>query len=160
VTADGRSFATTLGRPQATIDVGDSPAVLNDKSSPEPHESLLTILEHGYGISAKRYALYEHDRETVRLIKVSEHGLGLYYRPKEGRDSGCEVALWIKEGWQWILNQAMGISADKPDWLSVPVMRRIAITTPNVMVALRRLNRDKARPYNFALSPVLVNVNG
>jgi hypothetical protein len=114
---------------------------------------------YGYGISAKRYALYEHDCETVRLIKVSEHGLGLYYRPKEGRDSDCEVALWIKEGWQRILNQALGIHAEKPDWLSVPVMRRIAITTPNVMVALRRLNRDKARPYNFALSPVLVNLS-
>jgi hypothetical protein len=38
-------------------------------------------------------------------------------------------------------------------------MRRIAITTPNVMAALRRLNRDKARPYNFALSPMLVNLS-
>jgi hypothetical protein len=114
---------------------------------------------YGYGISAKRYSLYVHDRETIRLIKVSEHGLGLYYRPKEGRDSDCEVALWIKEGWQWILNQALGMRAEKPDWLNVPVMRRIAITTPNVMVALRRLNRDKARPYNFALSPVLVNLS-
>jgi|SRR5450432_267393 len=28
-------------------------------------------------------------------------------------------------------------------------MRRVAITTPNVMAALRRLNRDQARPYNF-----------
>jgi hypothetical protein len=69
------------------------------------------------------------------------------------------VALWVKEGWQWILNQALGIPAEKPCWLNVPVMRRIAITTPNVMVALRRLNRDKARPYNFALSPVLVNLS-
>jgi len=39
-------------------------------------------------------------------------------------------------------------------------MRRIAISTPNVMAALRRLNRDQARPYNFALSPVLVNLSG
>jgi len=39
-------------------------------------------------------------------------------------------------------------------------MRRIAITTPNVMAALRRLNRDQARPYNFALSPVIVNLSG
>ena len=38
-------------------------------------------------------------------------------------------------------------------------MRRIAITTPNVMAALRRLNRDQARPYNFALSPVIVNLS-
>lgn len=37
-------------------------------------------------------------------------------------------------------------------------MRRIAISTPNVMAALRRLRRDQARPYNFALSPVLVNL--
>jgi hypothetical protein len=110
-------------------------------------------------LDTERYALYDHDRETIRLIKVSEHGLGLYYRPKEGRDSDCDVALWIKEGWQWILNQALGIQAEKPDWLNVPVMRRIAITTPNVMAALRRLNRDKARPYNFALSPVLVNLS-
>ncbi len=38
-------------------------------------------------------------------------------------------------------------------------MRRIAISTPNVMAALRRLDRDKARPYNFALSPVVVNLS-
>jgi hypothetical protein len=38
-------------------------------------------------------------------------------------------------------------------------MRRIAIGTPNVMAALRRLNREQARPYNFALSPVLVNLS-
>jgi len=38
-------------------------------------------------------------------------------------------------------------------------MRRIAITTPNVMAALRRLNRDQARPYNFGLSPVIVNLS-
>jgi hypothetical protein len=38
-------------------------------------------------------------------------------------------------------------------------MRRIAISTPNVMKALRRLSRDQARPYNFALSPVLVNLS-
>jgi len=31
VTADGRSFVSTQGRPQATIYVGDAPAVLNDK---------------------------------------------------------------------------------------------------------------------------------
>jgi hypothetical protein len=30
---------------------------------------------------------------------------------------------------------------------------------PNVMKALRMLNRDQARPYNFALSPVLLNLS-
>jgi hypothetical protein len=47
-----------------------------------------------------------------------------------------------------------------PDWFRVLVMRRIAISTPNVMTALRKLNRDQARPHNFALSPVLVNLAG
>jgi hypothetical protein len=112
----------------------------------------------GYGISAKRYALYTHEKSGIHLIKVSEHGLGLYYRPKEGRDAECEMATWIKEGWQWMLNQALGFRSHKPRWFRLPVMRRIAISTPNVMAALRRLRRDQARPYNFALSPVLVNL--
>ena len=115
---------------------------------------------YGYGISAKRYALFTHEDSKIRLIKASEHGLGLYYSPKEGRDSECEVALWIKEGWEWILNRALGLPCREPDWFRWPVMRRIAISTPNVMAALRRLNRDQARPYNFALSPVIMNVSG
>jgi hypothetical protein len=45
------------------------------------------------------------------------------------------------------------------DQTNVPVMRRIAISTPNVMAALRRISRDQARPYNFALSPVVVNLS-
>jgi hypothetical protein len=94
----------------------------------------------------------------VKIIKASEHGLGLYYRPKEGRDAECDVPVWIKEGWQWILHRALGLPSPAPDWFNLPVMRRVAITTPSVMAALRRLNRDQARPYNFALSPVLVNL--
>ena len=115
---------------------------------------------YGYGVSAKRYGLYTRDDSGFRLIKVSEHGLGLYYRPKEGRDAECEVPVWIKEGWEWMLNRALGLPCQEPKWFHLPVMRRIAISTPNVMAALRHLRRDQARPYNFALSPVLVNLTG
>ena len=59
---------------------------------------------YGYGISAKRYVLYTWHGSKLEIIKASEHGLGLYYRPKEGRDSSCDVPVWIKEGWQWILH--------------------------------------------------------
>ncbi len=103
---------------------------------------------------------YTQNKSGIDLIKVSEHGLGLYYRPKEGRDAECEVPTWIKEGWQWMLNRALGYRCHKPRWFRLPVMRRIAISTPNVMAALRRLRREQARPYNFALSPVLVNLTG
>ena len=90
---------------------------------------------YGYGISAKRYGLYTRDDSGFRLIKVSEHGLGLYYRPKKGRDPECEVPVWIKQGWEWMLNRALGISRQEPEWFRLPVMRRIAISTPNVMAA-------------------------
>jgi hypothetical protein len=56
------------------------------------------------------------------------------------------------------VNRALGLPCREPDWFRLPVMRRIAISTPNVMKALRKLDRDKSRPYNFALSPVLVNL--
>lgn len=115
---------------------------------------------YGYGISAKRYTVYTFDGSQVKIIKPSEHGLGLYYRPKEGRDEECDAPLWIKEGWQWILDRALGLRSNEPNWFGVPVMRRIAITTPHVMAALRRLDKDKARPYNFALSPVIVTFSG
>jgi hypothetical protein len=115
---------------------------------------------YGYGISAKRYGLYTRDGSGFRLIKVSEHGLGLYYRPTEGRNTECEVPVWIKEGWEWMLNRLFGFPCDEPKWFHLPVMRRIAISTPHVMAALRHLRRDQARPYNFALSPVLINLAG
>jgi hypothetical protein len=53
-----------------------------------------------------------------------------------------------------------GLPCQEPEWFHLPVMRRIAISTPNVMAALRHLHRDQARPYNFAMSPVLVNLTG
>jgi hypothetical protein len=125
---------------------------LNFDSNKKPRQAL------GWGNSAKRYCLFEYVDDNVRLVKVSEHGLGLYYRPKEGRDSECGVAVWVKEGWEWLINRVLGIRSTNPGWFPLPVMRRIAITTPNVMAALRRLSRDRARPYNFALSPVLLNL--
>ncbi len=100
---------------------------------------------YGYGISAKRYSLYIQHHPGVQLIKASEHGLGLYYRPKEGRDSDCEVALWIKEGWQWLLNHALGIPCPNPDWFSVPVMRRIYLWSSSHRRELQQLKSWKCQ---------------
>jgi hypothetical protein len=114
----------------------------------------------GIAISAKRYALFTHEGSRIKLVKASEHGLGLYYRPIEGRDLDCDTALWISESWLMLVRKALGLPFEPPDWLGLPVMRRIAISTPNVMAALRKLNRDQARPYNFALSPVVTSLSG
>jgi len=169
--SDGTEAVKALSWKQ-TREIVDRFATLNPYDPAIVPGSILNVVEdinrdsaggqrqvYGYGISAKRYALYAYDGSTVKLVKASEHGLGLYYRPKEGRDSDCEVALWIKEGWQWIVNRALGLPCREPDWFQLPVMRRIAISTPNVMKALRKLDRDKSRPYNFALSPVLLNLS-
>ena len=115
---------------------------------------------YGLAISAKRYALFTHEGSSIKLVKASEHGLGLYYRPIEGRDLECDTALWISEGWLMLVRKALGFPSRPPNWLGLPVMRRIAISTPNVMTALRKLDRDQARPYNFALSPVVTSLSG
>ena len=170
-TADGNDSVKALSWKQ-TREIVDKFRTLNPYDSKIVPGSILNIVEdmnwdcagnqrqiYGYGISAKRYALYLQDGSRVQIIKASEHGLGLYYRPKEGRDSACDVPVWVKEGWQWILHRALELPYRTPEWFCLPVMRRIAISTPNVMAALRRLNRDQARPYNFALSPVVVNLS-
>jgi len=36
---------------------------------------------YGYGLSAKRDALYTYGESGIQIIKASEHWLGLYYRP-------------------------------------------------------------------------------
>src|SRR6266704_5194368 len=41
------------------------------------------------------------------------------------------------------LNRALGLPFQEPEWFHLPVMRRIAISTPNVMTALRRLRREQ-----------------
>jgi hypothetical protein len=115
---------------------------------------------YGFAISAKRYALFTPEGSSIKLVKASEHGLGLYYRPIEGRDFECDTALWISEGWLMLVRKALDFPFEPPNWLGLPVMRRIVISTPNVMTALRKLNRDQPRPYNFALSPVVTSLSG
>jgi hypothetical protein len=36
-------------------------------------------------------------------------------------------------------------------------MMRVRVTTPNVLAALRKQDRGAAKPYNFALSPILID---
>jgi hypothetical protein len=89
---------------------------------------------------------------------------------KTERDSLCRDAVGpqgtelsvdaVSEGWLMLVRKALGLRFKEPAWFKLPVMRRVAITASNVMTALRKLNRDQARPYNFVLSPVLTNLSG
>jgi hypothetical protein len=37
-----------------------------------------------------------------------------------------------------------------------PPLRKVAITTPNVLARLRRFDRESAKPNNFVISPMLI----
>jgi hypothetical protein len=110
----------------------------------------------GIGYSAKRYCL----RTTKEIIKPSEHGLGPYFVPAYKDDErfwtpdDClrnDVCLrWVKELWEVVL----GIRKKLPKWTNYYSMRKYAVTSPNILKNLRRLDRDAAKPYSFCIGPI------
>jgi hypothetical protein len=107
----------------------------------------------------------------IKIIKPSEHGLGTVYVPdKRGRyvpphrkNDDVSFPQWIVEAWEYLLNDHFRSIEDPENALvvrplsfgSLPAVMRIRVTTANVMKALRRRDRGAAKPYNFALSPIL-----
>jgi hypothetical protein len=110
----------------------------------------------GIGYSAKRYCLFTEKE----IIKPSEHGLGPYFVPAYKDDErfwkpdDClkdDVYLrWVKELWEVLL----GMRKVLPKWASYYSMRKYAVTTPNILKKLRRLDRDAAKPYSFCIGPI------
>jgi hypothetical protein len=120
----------------------------------------------GYSISSKRYAFFIRKSDgTVQIEKASAHGLGFLYPPKPGFNKKVSAPTWVVEAWQWILHQSLGISCEEPEWFSLPAMMRLAITTPKVLEKLQERQRhlpyrDRAKPFNFVLSPILDRITG
>lgn len=95
-----------------------------------------------YGISSKRYVLFDADRNVG---KYSEHGLGHLRGP--ARD-------WKREVWEHILN------GHGPQWLDSPAQSQWSVSTPRLYKTLDRWNsgkpyRERIKPFNF-LSAVYV----
>jgi hypothetical protein len=125
----------------------------------------------GLAISAKRYVVYTRSKSRLEIIKPSEHGLGMVYVPDERKrykpvdceDQETNYPRWIVEAWERLLDDHFRIMKDPENALvrselwfgNLPAMMRIRVTTPNVLKALRRRDPDAAKPYNFALSPIL-----
>jgi hypothetical protein len=114
----------------------------------------------GWAVSAKRYVLFTRNGE---IIKPSEHGLGPYFHPNKMRyvPPNClnqkdSYPQWIVEGWRWILGNELGPKQRRPEWFKFATMRKVAITTPNVLARLRRIDRERAKPSNFVISPMLI----
>jgi hypothetical protein len=127
---------------------------------------------YGLAVSAKRYVVYARSKSSLQIIKPSEHGLGIVYvpdkrkryKPRDCKDQKTSYARWIVEAWERLLadhfrniKDPESVLVARELWFGMlPAVMRIRITTPNVMTALRKRDPGAAKPYNFALSPILI----
>jgi hypothetical protein len=128
------------------------PDILKD----ETEASNRTGQVYGYGISAKRYTLFTYvDGRPVVPERIdgkraySEHGLGLYLSPSVDRG-------WMRETWQYLLDQAHGMNPRLPDWAVRPALIQTSISSPHVMRMLKKYNdrksyRELVKPFGFVL---------
>lgn len=128
---------------------------------------------YGLAISAKRYCVYIRHNRKLQIIKPSEHGLGfLYvpdrrkrYIPEECKDHDNSYPRWVVEAWERMLADHFRTSSEPTNALvegelwfeSFPAVMRVRVTTPSVMKALRKRDPEAAKPYNFALLPILID---
>jgi hypothetical protein len=126
----------------------------------------------GLAVSAKRYVVYTRKKNKLEIIKPSEHGLGIVYvpdkrsryTPVDCKDHETNYPRWIVETWERLLSEHFKNEKDLASALvsqqlwfdDLPAVMRVRITTPNVMKVLRKRNPEVAKPYNFVLSPILV----
>jgi len=123
---------------------------------------------YAFAISAKRYALFlEEPDGTIEVIEAKEHGLGHLLWPYEDTRSEKEKEadrergrLWIREVWAGLIREAGGEPLVLPDWVDLPAMTRVGITTMGLYRTYESFNAGKAfdesvKPMNFGLSPTV-----
>jgi hypothetical protein len=106
-------------------------------------------------VSAKRYALFNLDREgRPALRKASEHGLGHLLNPTDPESGDRE---WMRQLWESIVCEALGVPGDEPSWLDQPAVSRITASSPAMLAPLLERDEEKAfteqvKPFNFLLA--------
>jgi hypothetical protein len=115
-----------------------------------------------YAVSAKRYALFNLDRNGSPIIrKASAHGLGHLYPPYGNEDPEAPerqsgVMEWQEDVWRDIVVAALrGEPQPVPfatrDQLKIPAASRYSATTPIILGWFRRYN--EGRPYAEQIRP-------
>ena len=121
-----------------------------------------------FAISAKRYALFNLDRDGKPIVrKASAHGLGHYVAPygneeevRAERKAG--VRLWEEDVWKAIITAALGDTPQivgyswRPE-MNEPARSRYSATRPTVLSWFDKFNKGRpysaqVRPFNFMLS--------
>ena len=113
----------------------------------------------GYAISAKRYALYSRVESDIHIEKASGHGLGYLFAPKERKkkEEDEETPQWVLEAWEFLLRRVLKLPSKDPNWLDLPAMMRMVVTTPNVF---KQRRPEWLGPFNFFLFPMLSETFG
>jgi hypothetical protein len=91
--------------------------------------------------------------------------LGYLHAPKESESDDDEeqggdkddAPEWVKEAWEWLLRRELGLKSKPPEWLGLPAMMRMAMTSPNV---LRTIRPEWLAPFNFFYFPLLSDLGG
>jgi hypothetical protein len=116
---------------------------------------------YGFGISAKRYCLFD---EQWRIVHASSHGLGYLFFPSTW-NKRVEAPQWVCEAWEYIIKNDP--NTKKPSWFRQPAMMRIATTTPKVQIWKVINEKQQGLPYrlqikpnNFVKSPIVDRQNG
>ena len=115
----------------------------------------------GYAVSAKRYALFTESNQDISIEKASGHGLGYLCAPKERNtdageaDNEEETPDWILEAWECLLRKEFKYEGKEPEWLALPAMMRMVMSSPNVM---RNRRPEWLAPFNFFFFPIISDV--
>lgn len=105
-------------------------------------------------ISAKRYCLYTvDDLGAPTLVKWSEHGLGHLLNPT---DPDSDDRDWMRQVWEGIVCEALGLPYQEPAWLDRPALSRLTVSSPELLKPFANLNAgkpypDQVKPFNFLL---------
>lgn len=117
----------------------------------------LTKQLYGFGISAKRYSLFD---EKLRIVHASSHGLGHLFVPGAKWNKQADAPEWVMQAWGIIIGNDS--AAGSSTRFKIPAMMRIAITTPKVQIwrvieqqQQRLPYRLRVKPFNFVVSPII-----
>lgn len=143
--------------PQHTKEIQEFFQPLNPYSFDKPIFKLEKSGKWFYGISTKRYCLYDVDENGEILVddeKFSGHALGHLLNPFDN-----DNAEWYREIWQDVLELKYG----KMTWAEFYekydtkyAMQKLIVTHPDILKRLSRFNKGKEyqnqiKPFNFAL---------
>lgn len=106
-----------------------------------------------YGISSKRYVLYNYENDKITIRKHSSHGLGHLKNPFSIESD------WQEEFWKDVLEfhyKRKSIDEINEKYSDHYAVSELAVSTPNLMRRFAKFNKrkrygQKIKPHNFCL---------